>query len=90
VVPALYHKHILPDLPGPVKMRQLLIWAVQVAAKEMLGAGARRQQQAGVDWEEMIAEPLVQALHTNELSASWYQRPVCPLVWCDVCVTLTV
>lgn len=66
-----YHKHILPDLPGPIKMRQLLVWAVQKAAKECTaGKGGD-----GRDLEEMIGEPLVQALHTNDLNTSWYQRP---------------
>lgn len=62
-----YHRHILPDLPGPLKMKQLLVWAVQRAAKEQTSRQA--------EWEELVAEPLTQGLHTNALGTSWYQRP---------------
>lgn len=80
VTSEVYHKHILPDLPGPLKMRQLLIWAIQKASKEMQEKSqAKRTKLSSAnvnkDWEEMIAEPLIQALHTNELNTSWYQRP---------------
>lgn len=57
-------------------MKQLLVWAVQKAAsqtrsseEEASGGGGR------VEWEEGLAEGLVQGLHTNGLCVSWYQRP---------------
>lgn len=70
VEPGSYHKHILPDLPGPLKLKQLLIWAVQKASGELQGS---RKSEA--DWDEIVAEPLTQGLHKNELNTSWYQRP---------------
>lgn len=53
-------------------MKQLLVWAVQKAAAQMRSAeeGAGRPE-----WEEGLAEGLVQGLHTNGLCVSWYQRP---------------
>lgn len=65
-----FHKHILPDLPGPLKMKQLLVWAAQKAA----GSMAEHSKKPTGDWEEMVSEPVVQGLHTNELNVSWYQR----------------
>lgn len=63
-----FHRHILPDLPGPVKMKQLLIWAVQSVV-------AGKEESEKERWEELISEPLTQGLHTNSINTSWYQRP---------------
>lgn len=57
-----YHRHIQTDLPGPVKMRQLMIWACKKAAKE------------SADYNSMSLK-LVEGLLSNEISTSWYQRP---------------
>lgn len=57
-----YHRHIQTDLPGPVKMRQLMIWACKKAAKE------------SNDFNSMSLK-LVEGLLSNEISTSWYQRP---------------
>lgn len=51
-------------------MKQLLIWAVQKASKEL-----QPMRRSEADWDETIAEPLTQGLHKNELNTSWYQRP---------------
>lgn len=64
VSPAEYHKHLMPDLPGPIKMRQLMLWAVQKA-------GMRHKSGK---MHEMI-EGTVQALFNNQVTTSWYQRP---------------
>lgn len=56
-----YHRHLQPDLPGPVKMRQLMIWACQKAATSQ--------------HDKLISSKLVDSLINNELSTSWYQRP---------------
>jgi hypothetical protein len=58
-----YHRHLQPDLPGPVKMRQLLIWACKKAASD------RSENSAS-------SEKLVEALLNNEINTSWYQRPI--------------
>ena len=63
-----FHRHILPDLPGPVKMKQLLIWAVQSVV-------SGKEESEKERWEELISEPLTQGLHTNSINTSWYQRP---------------
>lgn len=57
-----FYKHLMPDLPGPIKMRQLMLWAVQKAAtKHRLDAA--------------FTENVIQALYTNKITTSWYQRP---------------
>jgi hypothetical protein len=58
-----YHRHIQTDLPGPVKMRQLMIWACKKVAKD------------SVDFDSMSSK-LVEGLLSNEISTSWYQRPI--------------
>lgn len=45
-------------------MRQLIIWAAQ-----------KVQQSRNVDSRRPIAENLVQALLSNQINTSWYQRP---------------
>jgi len=77
VEPEQYHRHILPDLPGPLKMKQLLIWAVRLAAQEMAEASPKdsKDSSTSTQWEELVTEPLTQGLHTNGLCVSWYQRP---------------
>lgn len=59
-----YHKHLMPDLPGPIKMRQLLLWAAQRAA-------TRQKNPLVLN----MAESVVQALFSNMINTSWYQRP---------------
>lgn len=61
-----YHKHLMPDLPGPIKMRQLLVWAVKHTASR--SRSAHLQQ---------LVERTAQALAAGEISSSWYQRPTC-------------
>lgn len=56
-------------MPGPVKMRQLLIWAVQKASQSLNRSSSPLNSLADV------SEDLVQALLKNELTTSWYQRP---------------
>ena len=51
----------MPDLPGPIKMRQLLIWAAQRTSR---GKGHLQE----------LSDSLVQALITNKVNTSWYQR----------------
>lgn len=57
----------MPDLPGPVKMRQLMVWAVQKAIH-----GNRKKAVL-----EPVSEVLLQGLLKNELETSWYTRPAC-------------
>ena len=57
-----YHRHIETDLPGPVKMRQLMIWACKKAARP-----------DGTD--RIISEKSVDGLISNEITTTWYQRP---------------
>jgi hypothetical protein len=59
-----FHKHLLPDLPGPVKMRQLMVWAVLKAAQSY-------KKKTAV---EGVQECLLQGLLKNELETSWYGR----------------
>lgn len=61
-----YHRHIQTDLPGPVKMRQLMIWACQKASKEAAGGSHSNF--------EVIADKIVGGLLENEIKTSWYQR----------------
>ncbi len=71
-----YHKHLMPDLPGPVKMRQLLIWAVQRAmANRKIAAWGGEDGAAGSLKMELVCESAVQGLFENEINTSWYQRP---------------
>ena len=63
-----FHKHLQPDMPGPVKMRQLLVWAVQKASNQLARASPLN---ALAD----LSEDLVEALLRNEINCSWYQRP---------------
>lgn len=60
-----YYKHLMPDLPGPIKMRQLMIWAVQRAAARQADAPALQE----------LASRVQDALLTNQINTSWYQRP---------------
>lgn len=53
-------------------MKQLLIWAVQKASREMT---SNSSSHTSAEWEECVSEPICQGLHTNQLSTSWYQRP---------------
>ena len=62
VEPGDYHRHLLPDLPGPLRMRQLLVWAAQKAALDNKVFKAP-------------TEKIVEALSKNEITTSWYQRP---------------
>ncbi len=55
-------------MPGPVKMRQLLIWAVQKASNQLARASPLN---ALAD----LSEDLIEALLRNEINCSWYQRP---------------
>jgi hypothetical protein len=55
-------------MPGPVKMRQLLIWAVQKASSQLARASPLN---ALAD----LSEDLGEALLRNEINCSWYQRP---------------
>ena len=59
-----FHKHLIPDLPGPVKMRQLLLWACQRASQDV-------PRVADSQW----AEDLIQAVTKGDIETSWYQRP---------------
>ena len=61
-----YHRHIQTDLPGPVKMRQLMIWACKKAAN----ANANESNVFN-----SMSLNLVEGLLSNEISTSWYQRP---------------
>lgn len=63
-----FHKHLQPDMPGPVKMRQLLIWAVQKASSQLARASPLN---ALAD----LSEDLLDSLLRNEINCSWYQRP---------------
>lgn len=58
-----YHRHIETDLPGPVKMRQLMIWACKKASR------------AGDHDSGAISEKLVHGLINNKITTTWYQRP---------------
>lgn len=63
VMPADYHKHLFPDLPGPLKMKQLLVWSVQnlvVTQKKFAN----------------VADDILQQLFENKINTSWYQRSV--------------
>lgn len=60
-----FYKHLLPDLPGPVKMRQLMIWAVQKV----------RSNQRDEKGMEDLVQSVLQGLFTNKINTSWYQRP---------------
>jgi len=64
----------MPDLPGPLKMKQLIIWAVQRVANSKK-QGASKSNKPLVDWS-IISESTVQALFANQINTSWYQRPV--------------
>lgn len=55
-----YHRHIQTDLPGPVKMRQLMIWACQKA-------------QGPSNLISKVLEGLLS--NENVITTSWYQRP---------------
>lgn len=61
-----YHRHIQTDLPGPVKMRQLMIWACQKAAKETNNSNVNTN----------LVNELVNGLLSNTITTSWYQRPI--------------
>lgn len=63
-----YHRHIETELPGPVKMRQLMIWACKKAA--LNGSNNTSNDSA------VISEKLVSALVNNEITTTWYQRPI--------------
>lgn len=60
-----YHRHIETDLPGPVKMRQLMIWACKKASAAAVGGGGS---------SGFITEKLVNGLINNEITTTWYQR----------------
>lgn len=68
--PAFYHRHLLPDLPGPVKMRQLLIWAVQKVAHQR---GSELTIRKGKNLL-LATEDISKALYSNKINCSWYQR----------------
>lgn len=61
-----YHRHIETELPGPVKMRQLMIWACKKAN------GSNNDTTATA----VISDKLVNALVNNEITTTWYQRPI--------------
>lgn len=68
--PAFYHRHLLPDLPGPVKMRQLLIWAVQKVAHQRASELTIRKGKN----LHLATEAISKALYSNQINCSWYQR----------------
>ncbi len=52
------HKHLLPDLPGPLKMRQLVAWAAQTAGGQCAAAilDALSSQTLNVSWYSRPAD----------------------------------
>lgn len=73
-----YHRHLLPDMPGPVKMRQMMIWACQKASLELTTSKSSSSNDNKNSLKQDLNEfkdELVQALFKNEITTSWYQRP---------------
>lgn len=60
------HEHILPDLPGPIRLKQLIVWSLYLATKNK---GSRLDP----DLFKAVDE-LSQDLKNNKISLSWYQR----------------
>lgn len=85
----------MPDLPGPAKLRQLLIWCTQawikskqqttVAAKKTAGKKANTNNKTDeinkTDAMIELAERFSNALATHQFNTSWYQRPVSETVY---------
>lgn len=83
-----FYNHINPDLPGPLRMRQLLIWTLQrQLAKQSEGPfpGVRdfrlcllpNMLPDTVKTKEALEE-VVQRLIHKQINVSWYQREVYP------------
>jgi hypothetical protein len=67
----------MPDLPGPAKLRQLLVWNCQhwLAQNKQLPLGKtfhNSSESGAVEAIELFATHLL----NHQFNTSWYQRPV--------------
>jgi hypothetical protein len=78
VPPADYYKHLMPDLPGPAKLRQLLLWNCQHWLAQNKQSSTTGNKNTNVTNQESIEaiELLAQKLLNHQFNTSWYQRPV--------------
>lgn len=56
-----YYRHISPDLPGPLRMKQLVLWGLESLSKQ--------HSQSPLS---TVIESTIQSLLDNQLSLSWY------------------
>ena len=86
-----FYRHLMPDQPGPAKLRQLLVWCTQSWLKRKQDASTNGKKAAGkkgpAKQQETIlglAERFSQALASHEFNTSWYQRPISESVTINV------
>jgi len=60
------HEHILPDLPGPIRLKQLIIWSLYLISKT-------KGFKSDSNLVKAVNE-LSQELRDNKINLSWYQR----------------
>ncbi|ORX88424.1 hypothetical protein K493DRAFT_319483 [Basidiobolus meristosporus CBS 931.73] len=64
-----FFKHISPELPDPVRMKQLLVWCGRRAMDKQTS-----KDQEALELAKAIQEEIMAKLVNNEVSTSWYSR----------------
>lgn len=62
-----YCRHISPDLPGPLRMKQLVLWGLDVLCKQY-----DSNNQFSI--LNQVIQEAIQALVQNQISLSWYHK----------------
>lgn len=63
-----YCRHISPDLSGPLRMKQLVLWGLDILSKQY------DSNDQFSDILTQIIQETTQALIQNQISLSWYQK----------------
>ncbi|RUP49537.1 Mis12-Mtw1 protein family-domain-containing protein [Jimgerdemannia flammicorona] len=71
ILPEDFYKHISPELPGPVRMKQLLAWCGRRAIDAQRRTGSGKQ---AAEFAKEIQEDVMNALINSQLNTSWYHR----------------
>ncbi|KAK9728602.1 hypothetical protein K7432_000949 [Basidiobolus ranarum] len=64
-----FFKHISPELPDPVRMKQLLVWCGRRAMDKQTS-----KDQESLELAKVIQEEIMTLLVNNQVSTSWYSR----------------
>lgn len=82
VAPEDFSKHVSPDLPDPVRLRQIIVYALQKEMSQMKPSSSDsiKSDQMSADkmvdlGVQMLMEELMMDLLKKKVNTSWYHRP---------------